>query len=1020
MEADATLTGKNRTRCLDLGLWSCITLAAQSDAHVRPIALILVLLPLFSPAQSVWQQQSDHEIHVRLDDAGHTLHAFQTVTYTNNSPDTLRYIWFHLWPNAYQRNSALDRQMREDGDVSLFFSRMEDRGYIDSLDWRSDGKPLETAPHKRHKDIIKILLNEPLPPNGTVRISTPFRVQIPKGIFSRLGHLGQAYQITQWFPKPAVYDHKGWHPMPYLGQGEFFSEFGTYDVHITLPKNYVVGATGDLVNGEQELQWLEEKVRQTEAIDRFDLRDLSFPSSEKETKTLHFHQENVHDFAWFADKRYHVLKGEVTMPSGRQVTTWAMFTNNEADLWKRAIEYLNDATLFYSQKVGEYPYNHVTAVDGVLSEGGGMEYPNITIIGESGNAYALEEVIMHEVGHNWFYGMLASNERKHPWMDEGMNSFIEARYMHHKYPGLKLRESLFDGGLFRIALALMGAKELEHRDLNLLGYRMSARQNTDQPMETPAPEFSSTNYGTIAYQKSAAVFTYLMHYLGEEKMDTLMHRYFREWRYRHPYPEDFRKVAMEVAGDSLGWFFDGVVGSDEKVKYALTRVKREGDSLRVKVRRTRHSLAVPAPVSVMKDGKTQTTHWAVGQGRSEWLTVACDSCDAVILDLEGTFPDVNLKNNRMLVPGPRRGRPLRPHLFAYLEDPTKRQFAFAPVLGGNKYDGFMLGMAFYNNLLPKNRLSYMLMPMYAFGSNDLTGMVDVRYTFFDRRDYPDLEIGVSGQRFTAMHSQPYLPSSIVRPEVSMKFRSSNQRLNITHQVRYRSNLFLLEERGTVFVANHIPQLTYFFTQAFKPHASQVTADIQLVEDNMRLSAEAIYTFAYRRSRGFRARFFFGGYVSPQGNSRFNFRMSSHRGYQDYLYEGAFLGRYETSGFFAQQMIEADGGFKTYMNIGQSNEWLMALNLSSTLYRKIPLELFLSVGVSSNTGSAFPNSELFLVEFGASINVIPDVLAVHFPFALSSDVQNNVELLTQNYWQRIRFTFNINEVKPRKRLQSRFG
>lgn len=1000
-------------------------MAASTSISVRHLLSLLLCLPLLASAQEYFQQQSDHEIHVRLDDVGHTLHAFQTVTYTNNSPDTLRHIWFHLWPNAYQRNSALDRQMREDGDVSLFYSKMEDRGHIDSLDWKSDGKPLETAPHKRHRDIIKILLNEPLPPNGTVRISTPFRVQIPKGIFSRLGHLGQAYQVTQWFPKPAVYDHKGWHPMPYLGQGEFFSEFGTYDVHITLPKNYVVGATGDLVNGDDELKWLEEKVRQSEAITEFDTRDLSFPPSEKEFKTLHFHQEHVHDFAWFADKRYHVLKGEVEMPSGHRVTTWAMFTNNEAPLWKRAIEYLNDATRFYSEKVGEYPYNHVTAVDGVLSEGGGMEYPNITIIGESGNAYGLEEVIMHEVGHNWFYGMLASNERKHPWMDEGMNSFIEARYMHHKYPGLKLRESLFEGGLFRIALTLLGAKELEHRDLNLLGYRMSARQNTDQPMETPAPEFSSTNYGTIAYQKSAAVFTYLMHYLGEEQMDTLMHRYFREWQYRHPYPKDFRKVAMEVAGDSLGWFFDGVVGSDEKVKYALTRVRHKGDSLRVKVRRTRHSLAVPAPVSVMKEGKTQSTHWAEGTERSEWLTVPCDSCDAVELDVEGSFPDVNLKNNRMLVPGPRRGRPIRPHLLAYLEDPTKRQFAFAPVMGGNKYDGFMLGMAFYNNLLPSNRLSYMLMPMYAFGSNDLTGMADVRYILAERRDQAQLTVGAEGQKFS--FTQGYFSQvAVVRPSLELSIFEDQRRRGIEHYFRYRSNLFISTERGMAIGSGHIPQLTYVFQYRHKPHSTALTSDIQFIGDDwgsgpsLRLTLEAIYGFAFKRSRGIRARLFMGKYIMESPAPRYNFRMAGHRGYQDYLREGAFLGRNEIAGFYSQQMIEADGGFKTYMNIGQSNDWLMALNLSSTLYRKIPLELFLSVGVSSNTGSAFPGSQLFLAEFGASVNLIPDILAVHFPFLLTRDVQNNVEFLTENYWQRIRFTFNINEVKPRKRLQSRFS
>jgi len=985
-----------------------------------PMFLLVVWLPAFVWAQPhYFQQQADHEIHVRLDDRAHQLHAFQTIQYTNNSPDALTEIWFHLWPNAYQKGSALDRQMREANDMSLFFSRMEDRGHMDSLQFQVYGQPVATRPHSKHKDIVLLALSTPLEPGDRITITTPFRVQIPKGIFSRLGHLDQAYQITQWFPKPAVYDHNGWHAMPYLGQGEFYSEFGTYDVHITLPRNYVVGATGDLMKGEDELQWLEERAAQTAAITAFNTRDLSFPPSDAATKTLHFHQENVHDFAWFADKRYHVLKGEVEMPvSKRKVTTWALFTNNEADLWKDAITYLNDATRFYSDKVGEYPYAHVTAVDGVLSEGGGMEYPNITIVGESGNAKNLEETIMHEVGHNWFYGMLASNERQHPWMDEGMNTFIQMRYMEHKYPKLLVRDTYAQGKLARAGLRILGLYDLEHNALGNLSYRMAARMNADQPMELPSAQYTTTNYGIITYQKSAAVLNYLQAYLGEATMDTLMHRYFRKWRFRHPGPTDFRNEAMLIAGDSLTWFFDGLVNSDGKLDYAITDVRMDGDSLAVRVRNA-GNIAAPFPISILKDGKEQSTQWFSGTERKTWVTVACDSCDAVMLDAYNAIPDINLRNNRVQVAPPFKGMdPLRAHFVAFVETDHKNRIAFAPILGGNKYDGFMLGVAVYNDILPKNRFSYTLMPMYAFGSKGLTGMADLHYTVYHRKG-PSVRFRLQGQRFTINEptNSRMLSGNIIRPEVLLTFGGKNVRNNISHSIRTRVNIFLAENREKAEPI--IPQLTYVFNQAFKPHSSQVTFDLQLVDKDLKMSLEAIYGFAFRRSRGFRARFFIGKNFGGSSGPIYNFRMASHRGYQDYLHEGAFLGRNETSGFFAQQMIEADGGFKTYMNIGASNKWLTSLNLSSTLYRKIPVELFLSIGVSSNTGTAFPGSETFLVEFGASLNVIPDVLAVHFPFVLSSDVNDNVALLTTSYWERIRFTFNINAIRPRARLQALF-
>ena len=291
-------------------------------------------------------------------------------------------------------------------------------GFIDSLNFKVDGEKSTWNFFNNKIDISVIYLKKSLNPGDSIIITTTFRVKIPSGRFSRLGHIGQSYQITQWFPKPAVFDKSGWHPMSYLNQGEFYSEYGDYDVNITLPENYVLMATGDLQNSD-ELDFLEKKARSTLKLfesnqlpfrDANGIKDMSFPKSSKKKKTLRFIQKNVHDFAWFADKRYHVLKGEVEL-NNKKITSWSLFTNNEAKLWERSIEYLNDANLYFSKWVGEYPYSHVTAVDGTISAGGGMEYPNITVIGRSGDSKSLETVIIHEVGHNWYYGILGSNER---------------------------------------------------------------------------------------------------------------------------------------------------------------------------------------------------------------------------------------------------------------------------------------------------------------------------------------------------------------------------------------------------------------------------------------------------------------------------------------------------------------------------------------------------------------------------------------------------------------------------------
>jgi len=525
---------------------------------------------LFSQTKpDYFQQEVNYEIKVKLDDKKHELTANEKIEYTNNSSKSLSFIYFHLWPIAYKKhNTALGKQMLEDGNTALFHAPDSILGYIDQLDFKSNGKKLKWDYIPGNDDICIVSLPEPLLPGKTINITTPFHVKLPKGIFSRLGHMDQAYQITQWYPKPAVFDKNRWHPMSYLDQGEFYSEFGSFDVFITLPKNYVVGATGDLVDGEQELKWLEEKHLASKHffsvedptefakmidVDSFRVSYMDFPPSSSENKTLHYHQENVHDFAWFADKRYNVLKGEVELPhSKKKVTTWAMFTHNESKLWKNSIEYLNDAVYYYSLWNGDYPYKQATAVDGALSAGGGMEYPNVTVIGPSGNDFGLEMVIMHEVGHNWFYGILGSNERDHPWMDEGINTQNNIRYVETKYPNRKLVGNVSNLPFFVQWFDIIHYPDKSQMDL---GYLLSARQNLDQAIEEKSASYLPINYGGIVYGKTGLMFDYLMAYLGEELYDKCMQRYYNEWQFKHPQPEDLREVFEKESNKDLSWFF---------------------------------------------------------------------------------------------------------------------------------------------------------------------------------------------------------------------------------------------------------------------------------------------------------------------------------------------------------------------------------------------------------------------------------------------------------------------------------
>ncbi|MBP6732639.1 MAG: M1 family metallopeptidase [Chitinophagales bacterium] len=613
----------------------------------KTLPLLTLLVTLFiSHAQTgnYWQQQTDYKIDVTLNDTLHELNGFITIDYKNNSPKTLTYIYFHLWPNAYKDQSTpLAKQLLENGKTTFYYSKPYEKGYIDKLDFKINAEVCKWDYSDATDEICKLTLNTPLKPGESVRIYTPFHVKLPS-TFSRLGHIGQSYQITQWFPKPAVFDKYGWHPIPYLDQGEFYSEFGTFDVSITLPKNYVVGATGDLQNKE-ELKWMDSLSEKTKLIENY-APDMSFPASVKETKTLRYTQKNIHDFGWFADKRYHVLKGEVELPySKNKVTTWALFTNNQADLWSKAPQYLHDAIYNYSQWIGEYPYQQVTAVDGALSAGGGMEYPNVTVIGEESSAFSLDQVITHEVGHNWFYGILGSNERDHGWMDEGINSYYEYRYTRTKYPN-RLAIGNFPKGIAKSFDLL----QYKNKYLMDLGYQFMARENRDEPIEQPSARFTEFNYGVSVYGKSMLIFDYLEAYLGTEKFDGIMKKYFETWKYKHPQPEDVRLLFETETGKDLSWFFDDLLKTKKKVDYKVSKLVIEGGNDQ-RYKNTKIKLInkgeISSPVSVSFISKDSSrTVWLEGFRKDTLVWVPGDlQYDRIQIDPLLQIPEINRKKN---------------------------------------------------------------------------------------------------------------------------------------------------------------------------------------------------------------------------------------------------------------------------------------------------------------------------------------------------------------------------------------
>lgn len=435
-----------------------------------------------------FQQQVDYNISVSLNDVDNTLTGFEQMNYYNNSSDTLHFIFIHLWANAYKNDrTAFSDQLLENGRTDFYFSEDNKRGYINRLSFKVNGVNAATEDHPQHQDIVKLQLPQALAPGEHIKIETPFHVKLPYN-FSRGGHVLQSYQITQWYPKPAVYDNKGWHEMPYLDQGEFYSEFGNFDVQITLPENYVVAATGNLQTAA-ERRWLKtlsaivSEDKETSGKKNSIKKDsglTKIPASAAQIKTLHYTQKNVHDFAWFADKRFIVKADTLKLESGRVIDVIAYILPVNAAVWKNSINNIKKSVITKSKWIGEYPYDVVSVVDNAASAPGGMEYPTITLLTAGGSPTELESVINHEVGHNWFYGIIASNERAYPWMDEGINTYYDKRYEAESETAAS-KEMNQKGSFFKQRMP-------DSFEKNLLETTIKIKR--DQPINIPADQFS--------------------------------------------------------------------------------------------------------------------------------------------------------------------------------------------------------------------------------------------------------------------------------------------------------------------------------------------------------------------------------------------------------------------------------------------------------------------------------------------------------------------------------------------------
>jgi hypothetical protein len=624
---------------------------SKISAHFARLLLSIVFLFTahqlsIAQQQGYWQQEVDYEMEIDMDVETNRFDGFQKLTYTNHSPDTLNRVFYHLFFNAFQPNSMMDIRSRNIADPDR---RIGNRiagydstqiGYQDIQRLSQNGKQVDFTVMGT---ILEVHLNEPILPGEEAVFEMDFQAQVPLQTrrSGRDNREGVRYSMSQWYPKIAAYDRDGWHPNPYIAR-EFYAPFGTFDVVIHIDRDYVVAA-GSILQNPNEVGFGYQEEAST----------LNRPDEEK--LTWHFRSENVHDFMWAADPDF--KQTTIKVPGGPLLRFFyqdeAIDENASAErneelqgYWELLPWYTSLAFEYMSENYGSYPYKEYSVIQG---GDGGMEYTMGTLITGNRSLRSLVGVTVHELVHAWYEGAIGNNEVYDQWIDEGFTVYASAFIMN----------DLFNDG------------EGDPMSSRYGSYRRIVEAGLEEPMHIHSDHYeTNTAYGVASYTKGAIFLHQLSYIIGEQNVKQSLNKLLDEWKFKHPTGEDFIRIAEEVSGIVLDWYYEYWVTTTREIDYAVASVTEEGETSVIQLSRLGQ---MPMPVEAVvsfSDGTSEMHYipmrimWGekVNENpeqtrliRNDWpwvqpdymLTIArpISEIEKVEIDPSGRMADINRVNN---------------------------------------------------------------------------------------------------------------------------------------------------------------------------------------------------------------------------------------------------------------------------------------------------------------------------------------------------------------------------------------
>ncbi len=908
--------------------------------------------------------QNSINIVADLDTEKKVLMIEQEITYTNSSKDTLSEIFFHDWANGFSdKTTPLGKRFSEDFLKRFYFAKDNERGntLIQSVTDKTT-KSLKWGRYNGAQDIIWIESPKPLYPGDSHTFVLKYKVKIPSSKFTRYGyHPDGNFDLKYWYIIPAVYDTK-WNIYSHKNLDDLYAPFADYKIKMTLPHGYEV--VSDL-NKETILD-SEEKDSKTIQLQGNNRGELNLYIQRGSSSFYSFPADGIEFISNIDDNNL--------MPAMKSVAT------------TRIIKFLQ-------KKLGPYPFKKILVSESDYKNNpvyGLNQLPDILRPFPDGFQYEIKQ--LKAITESYLKKTLFINGRNDAWIRDAMHIYLMMSYTEQFYPEMKIVGKLSKV----IGVRWFHAADLDFNDQYFLAYKNMARLFLDQPLSQPQDELVKFNKNIANAYKAGVGFKYLEDYLGDDNVvDASIKEFYTQNALKHTDSKIYKEILESIAHKDIAWFFEDYTQTNAKLDFKIKSIKRRKDSIEVTIK-NKGSNSMPISLYGLRKNDVVSKTWVTDITGTKKVMIANEDLSKVVLDYDQNVPEINRRNNYKNLKWI-FNKPIQFRILQDIEDPRYSQIFFIPEFEFNVYDGFTLASKFYNKTIIRRDFEYNISPAYGLKSKKLLGSA----SFFFRNQIADyglyqIRYGVNGSMFS------YAPDLLFKrfsSSASFYFRPKDLRSNEKQRLTLRNvNVFRErdEENPVVTPDYNVFNARYRYSDFNLINFLGYTIDYQISKNFSKLSGTINYRKLFLNNRQLNLRLFAGAFIfndTEKDGDFFSFALDRPT---DYLFDFNYLGRSEDTGLVSQQIIIAEGGFKSQLDYPFSNQWITTLNANTNIWKWI--YAYGDVGIVKNKGI----SPKYVFDGGVRLSLVADYFEVFFPIVSNK----GWEVSQPDYDQQIRFIITL--------------